>query len=56
MGRKSGNFDKKKLASMGYEEELNRDYDFWASWGISICNIGALPGAFSLFPPTSQAL
>lgn len=48
MGRKSKNFDKKRLASMGYEEELNRDYDFWASWGISMCNIGALPGSFPL--------
>ncbi|GAA5824675.1 hypothetical protein JCM11251_005297 [Rhodosporidiobolus azoricus] len=44
LGRRSGNFDKKRLASLGFEEELNRDYDFWASMGISLCNIGALPG------------
>ncbi|GAA6012779.1 hypothetical protein JCM10207_005357 [Rhodosporidiobolus poonsookiae] len=44
LGRRSGNFDKKRLAALGFEEELSRDYDFFASWGISICNIGALPG------------
>ncbi|GAA5900155.1 hypothetical protein JCM6882_002628 [Rhodosporidiobolus microsporus] len=44
LGRRSGNIDKKRLASLGFEEELHRDYDFWASWGISMCNIGALPG------------
>ncbi|GAA5985994.1 hypothetical protein JCM11641_004894 [Rhodosporidiobolus odoratus] len=44
MGRRSGNIDKKRLASLGFEEELNRSYDFWASWSLSMCNIGALPG------------
>ncbi|GAA6044220.1 hypothetical protein JCM8097_002269 [Rhodosporidiobolus ruineniae] len=44
MGRRSGNFEKKRLAALGFEEELSRDYDFFASFGIAICNIGALPG------------
>ena len=50
MGRRSGMYDRKKLAALGFEEELTRDYDFWASWGIALCNIGGLPGqsAFSL--------
>lgn len=38
------NPDKKRLAALGFEEELQRDYDFWASFGISLCNIGGLPG------------
>lgn len=45
MGRRSGMYDRKKLAALGFEEELTRDYDFWASWGIALCNIGGLPGA-----------
>ncbi|GAA5984441.1 hypothetical protein JCM10908_003347 [Rhodotorula pacifica] len=44
MGRRSGMYDRKKLAALGFEEELTRDYDFWASWGIALCNIGGLPG------------
>ncbi|BGP19556.1 hypothetical protein JCM10213_000156 [Rhodosporidiobolus nylandii] len=44
MGRRSGMYDKKRLASLGYDEEMDRSYDFWASWGLSLCNIGALPG------------
>ncbi|POY75992.1 hypothetical protein BMF94_1077 [Rhodotorula taiwanensis] len=44
MGRRSGLYDRKKLAALGFEEELTRDYDFWASWGIALCNIGGLPG------------
>ena len=50
MGRRSGMYDRKKLAALGFEEELTRDYDFWASWGIALCNIGGLPGqsTFSL--------
>ncbi|GAA5865779.1 hypothetical protein JCM1840_003257 [Sporobolomyces johnsonii] len=43
-GRRSRNIDKKRLAALGFEEELHRDYDFWASFGISLCNIGGLPG------------
>ncbi|GAA5986317.1 hypothetical protein JCM5350_002979 [Sporobolomyces pararoseus] len=38
------NPDEKRLAALGFEEELQRDYDFWASFGISLCNIGGLPG------------
>ncbi|BGP10988.1 hypothetical protein JCM10049v2_006882 [Rhodotorula toruloides] len=44
MGRRSGLYDKKRLAALGFDEELSRDYDFFASWGISLCNIGGLPG------------
>ncbi|GJN93235.1 hypothetical protein Rhopal_006282-T1 [Rhodotorula paludigena] len=44
MGRRSGVYDQKRLAALGFEEELSRDYDFWASWGIALCNIGGLPG------------
>ncbi|GAA5995300.1 uncharacterized protein JCM10292_005088 [Rhodotorula paludigena] len=44
MGRRSGVYDRKRLAALGFEEELTRDYDFWASWGIALCNIGGLPG------------
>ncbi|GAA5930763.1 hypothetical protein JCM1841_006410 [Sporobolomyces salmonicolor] len=43
-GRRSRNIDKKRLAALGFEEELHRDYDFWASFGVSLCNIGGLPG------------
>ncbi|GAA6056973.1 hypothetical protein JCM3770_001993 [Rhodotorula araucariae] len=44
MGRKSGIYEKKRLAELGFDEELARDYDFFASFGISLCNIGGLPG------------
>ncbi|BGP42977.1 hypothetical protein JCM10449v2_006992 [Rhodotorula kratochvilovae] len=44
MGRKSGVYEKKRLAELGFDEELTRDYDFFASFGISLCNIGGLPG------------
>jgi hypothetical protein len=49
MGRRSGMYDRKKLAALGFEEELTRDYDFWASWGIALCNIGGLPGQSTTF-------
>lgn len=52
MGRKSGIYEKKRLAELGFDEELSRDYDFFASFGIAICNIGGLPGAHPL-PPSS---
>ena len=48
MGRKSGVYEKKRLAELGFDEELSRDYDFFASFGITICNIGGLPGASPL--------
>ncbi|KPV71547.1 uncharacterized protein RHOBADRAFT_56584 [Rhodotorula graminis WP1] len=44
MGRKSGVYEKKRLAELGFDEELSRDYDFFASFGITICNVGGLPG------------
>ena len=36
--------ERKRLAALGFEEELTRDFDFWASWGIGVCNIGFLHG------------
>lgn len=41
-------FEKNRLAALGFEEELTRDFDFWASWGVAVCNIGFLPGASGL--------
>lgn len=39
--------EQKRLAALGFHEELSRDFDFWASWGIGVCNIGYLPGKLS---------
>ena len=39
-------YENSRLAALGFEEELTRDFDFWASWGVALCNIGFLPGAF----------
>ncbi|KAK4704983.1 hypothetical protein P7C70_g1220, partial [Phenoliferia sp. Uapishka_3] len=39
-------YEKSRLAALGFEEELTRDFDFFASWGVAICNIGFLPGTF----------
>lgn len=39
-----GTVERKRLAALGFEEELTRDFDFWASWGIGMCNIGFLHG------------
>lgn len=50
------NPDKKRLAALGFEEELQRDYDFHASFGISLCNIGGLPGKHSLQTPSCSIL
>lgn len=36
--------ERKRLAALGFEEELDRNFDFWASWGMGVCNIGFLPG------------
>lgn len=38
--------DKLRLHDLGYSEELGRSHDFWSSWSIGFCNIGALPGVF----------
>ena len=38
------NFEKTRLAALGFEEELTRDFDFWANWGVALSNIGFLPG------------
>lgn len=37
----------RRLAALGFEEELSRTFDFWASWGIGMCNIGFMPGKSS---------
>ncbi|KAL8292658.1 hypothetical protein RQP46_001270 [Phenoliferia psychrophenolica] len=39
-------YENSRLAALGFEEELSRDFDFWASWGVAVCNIGFLPGTF----------
>lgn len=36
----------RRLAALGFEEELSRTFDFWASWGIGMSNIGFMPGTF----------
>ncbi|SCZ97268.1 BZ3500_MvSof-1268-A1-R1_Chr4-2g07099 [Microbotryum saponariae] len=36
--------DQKRLRALGFNEELSRDFDFWASAGLTICNIGGFPG------------
>ncbi|KAM0752190.1 hypothetical protein T439DRAFT_287531 [Meredithblackwellia eburnea MCA 4105] len=38
--------ERSRLAALGFEEELSRDFDFWAQFGVAICNIGFLPGTF----------
>lgn len=45
-----GNIDKKRLAALGFEEELTRDFDFWASFGLTLCNIGGFPGESDVLP------
>lgn len=40
--------EKKRLRALGFEEELTREYDFWASVGLTICNIGGFPGEYDL--------
>ncbi|SCV69196.1 BQ2448_2216 [Microbotryum intermedium] len=36
--------DQKRLRALGFHEELSRDFDFWASAGLTLCNIGGFPG------------
>ena len=38
--------DRAVLNSLGFREELKRDYDWLASWGIALSNIGFLQGTF----------
>lgn len=54
--RKGPTIEKKRLAALGFEEELSRDYDFWASAGLTLCNIGGFPGELSrlISPPPSR--
>lgn len=48
--RKGPTIEKKRLAALGFEEELSRDYDFWASAGLTLCNIGGFPGESAELP------
>lgn len=47
-GKLGATLEKKRLAALGFEEELSRDYDFWASAGLTVCNIGGFPGSSNL--------